>query len=515
MIFNTYTVPLIISGIFMLAIALWVWQHQTTKGAKYLALLLVSCAVYAVGYAFEISSDHLEHVLFWLKIEYIGISGLPAFLILFAISYTNPDIKLTKAVKTALFVIPVLTLLLMSTSDYHHFYFQAARMSQDGPFATVIFDRGFFYWIHVSYIGLAVLFSNIMFALMFFKTSKSYRFQLSLLLIGSLVPWVASIFYHLRLMPWNLDLSPYAFTLSGLFIFWGLIHHHLLDLLPVARTTLFEELPDGVIVLDNQLRIVDLNTAARRYLQTDKTVLGNFAAEIIPNWEQLVERYHKTVPGVNMEIEHALNEQQFWLQVDAFPLENKQGIMTGHMVLLRDITERKKIEEKLKILATTDDLTGLWNRRYLFSAIKSELNRAERYNQSFSLIMLDIDRFKDINDCFGHAAGDAVLRHLSLQLKSRLRKTDIVGRLGGEEFCILMPNSIVDDAVKLAETIRLSAANTPVTYQKHDICITVSIGVTSYQHSNDMDTLLKMADDALYEAKNRGRNSIVVKTSVG
>ncbi len=187
----------------------------------------------------------------------------------------------------------------------------------------------------------------------------------------------------------------------------------------------------------------------------------------------------------------------------------------------RQFLREKKANEELKHaverankLATTDDLTGLWNRRYFMDALDGELERARRYDHLFSLLTLDIDYFKHINDTFGHAAGDMVLQHMAEILKSSIRQPDVAARIGGEEFSLILPNTGLDDALTLAERLRWSIEKTPAAYQDREIFYTVSIGAAAY-HPNihNKDELLRLADKALYRAKNEGRNRVETEKS--
>ncbi|WP_161635984.1 sensor domain-containing diguanylate cyclase [Desulfonatronovibrio hydrogenovorans] len=199
------------------------------------------------------------------------------------------------------------------------------------------------------------------------------------------------------------------------------------------------------------------------------------------------------------------------VQVTAGPMiENNR--VTGGVSVFSDISARKKTEEKLHFLATTDELTGLWNRRYFMQALNREMERAGRYDQRFSLLMLDIDHFKKINDQYGHAAGDQVLEHLAGILKASLRQVDVPGRLGGEEFAIILPQTDQDGAYRTAERLRTALEQALVIYDdKEEIKFTVSVGLAVHQPGvTDQDQLLKMADQALYRAKEQGRNQTMV-----
>lgn len=173
----------------------------------------------------------------------------------------------------------------------------------------------------------------------------------------------------------------------------------------------------------------------------------------------------------------------------------------------QDITDRKALEVRLKELATIDDMTQIWNRRYFMNVADEEFERAQRYNNSFSFLMVDADHFKAVNDDYGHAAGDAVLVNLAKVMSDSVRKVDFVGRLGGEEFAILLPNTPESEALLLAERIREAVETHPADYKNQSLPITISIGLSSYRpNDQDLDQVIQRADKALYKAKNQGRN---------
>lgn len=166
---------------------------------------------------------------------------------------------------------------------------------------------------------------------------------------------------------------------------------------------------------------------------------------------------------------------------------------------------------KLEELSTTDFLTGAFNRRYLFEIAETELKRHRRHNKNTSIMMIDVDHFKDINDRHGHSIGDRALRHLVQICRKNLRDEDIFARIGGEEFCVLLPETDASTAKDAAERLRQSIKNTPMELDEQLLRMTVSIGLSgiSPDENDDINYWLEQADQALYHAKRNGRDQVV------
>lgn len=178
-------------------------------------------------------------------------------------------------------------------------------------------------------------------------------------------------------------------------------------------------------------------------------------------------------------------------------------------IYVLDITQRKQAEEEIYLLATTDGLTGIANRRQFAIIMTREVERAKRYGAPMSVVMYDIDYFKHVNDTFGHDVGDAVLQTLTGLVKENIRAQDVPARWGGEEFMVLMPHSSLEAARDAAEKLRQQIAA-----HHFDKCgqLTVSFGVATFEPQDDLNSLLKRVDDALYRAKAQGRNRVEILT---
>jgi diguanylate cyclase (GGDEF)-like protein/PAS domain S-box-containing protein len=183
---------------------------------------------------------------------------------------------------------------------------------------------------------------------------------------------------------------------------------------------------------------------------------------------------------------------------------------TSYCLVIRDITDKREASEKLRLTNSCDHLTGIANRRTFFEEAEVELTRWHRVPRPVTLLMLDADHFKAINDRYGHAAGDAVLRDLALALRASFREVDLVARVGGEEFAVLLPSAAIDDALKAAHRLLARLSQRVVDAEGARISYTVSGGLAAMDGSiSGLDVLMKRADDALYAAKKAGRNRIV------
>lgn len=214
-----------------------------------------------------------------------------------------------------------------------------------------------------------------------------------------------------------------------------------------------------------------------------------------------------TVDGFTTELKTARG-RSFWALLSAQTVE-----LDGQMLLMvgiSDVTKQKRIEEELRDLATRDSLTTLFNRRHFVEVADNELARADRYGQSVSMALLDVDRFKAINDGFGHSVGDEVLRRLADRTRRELRQIDVVARIGGEEFAILFPETGEVAAERVATRLRLALRTESFATPRGPAHFTVSIGLVERRMKESLDALLGRADDAMYKAKEGGRDRVVV-----
>jgi diguanylate cyclase (GGDEF)-like protein len=193
--------------------------------------------------------------------------------------------------------------------------------------------------------------------------------------------------------------------------------------------------------------------------------------------------------------------------------ERTYELVNTNQQLLQEIAERARVEQKLETLSQTDHLTGLLNRRALSNQLETHSKKTTSTSHYYSLIMIDLDNFKGINDNYGHDIGDDAIQYSVASFKTELREHDLLSRWGGEEFLIMLPETLLDEASAIAQRLCDSLADAPFMSKKGKIILTASFGVSRYHFGEDLNLAIKRADDALYQAKAHGRNCIVVKES--
>ena len=284
---------------------------------------------------------------------------------------------------------------------------------------------------------------------------------------------------------------------------------------------LFDAAADAVIVISPQGTLLDLNKMACEHVNMAREdLVGQHMRAIFTSARQQfvtanLEEILKTGKQRTFEALLTSPDSPIPVEINARLIEFQgQSAVLG---IARDITERKILQARLEYQASTDPLTSLNNRRHFLLKADQEFLRFKRYGNSFAMLMLDLDRFKNINDTYGHQTGDALLREFSHQMRVAFRHSDILGRIGGEEFSVLLLESSLHRAIEVAERLRQQVEKSPLQLNDTTVQYTVSIGVTTAGVSDaSLDSILRRADTALYQAKHNGRNQVeFAKAPVG
>jgi len=373
-------------------------------------------------------------------------------------------------------------------------------------------ERGFWYYVNISYSLLCLLLTVIIYFIGYLKNKAGYtKPHFLVFLFASLLPFIGIVLILFAFEEWSIDYSALIMPTSLLIISYGILKYDFLEIRTLARETIFENNFAGMVVLGPGKRVIDYNKAAEKFFDAINISLNNYPIEHILNREpKLLEIFESES---NHDFSLVIDGEERFFEIDVVPLGEPHDGNTRMLKSIRDVTEERKIQDKLKFLATIDSLSGLYNRAEFMNLAKKEFAWAKTNNEELSLLIMDLDNFKNINDSFGHAAGDEMIREIGSIILTSFRKTDIAGRIGGEEFAVVLRNASLEEAKIVAEKFREIVASRKVIYEGQEISSTVSIGVAAIRGNtddiNNIEDILKMADDALYKAKAKGRNCVV------
>jgi len=512
-------------------------RKRDTPGIHSLIYTLVAIAVWSFCYGMIMLTPSIAARHLWLRLENIGIVVAPVLWFLFALKYTRLDRWLSRQPVHALFwLVPAATLVMLFWEPWFHLYYASTRpVSMAG--GPLLITRGPWYFVQLfqNYLlilaGMGVLINS------FVQTHRVYRRQFLLLIGAVLVPFIGNVIYQLypSIMPFldtPIDLAPVAFNITAILLAVNIFGLHLFDSVPVISSrTVIDRIPEMVFVFDAYDRVIDANTIALLWLQKSmEEISGQDPLVVFRAWPQFLKSFFLT-EDTREEIEIP-GDPPRTLELIITPIYNRSRILEGRVLVTHDITQRKNLENELKAAnhslkiqlaeieslraqlqeqAIRDPLTDTFNRRFFAESLDKEVSRAQRDKVPLSVVIMDVDHFKEFNDTFGHKCGDVVLQSLARFLKDSTRRGDIVCRYGGEEFVVLMPDASTDAAYERAEKWRAQFEAHVVEYDGQSLSITFSAGVASFpEHGLTGEGILQSADRALYQSKTRGRNRVMV-----
>jgi diguanylate cyclase (GGDEF)-like protein/PAS domain S-box-containing protein len=534
-VLNFISVPhawiLFITATLSLIAGISAWQRRYYLTGKILTLFMLSTAIWAFFSGIEAITIGLSNKIFWSKMEYLGFVWAAPLCFLFVFAYTNHWKWIKPPVLAVIGTISIVTLILAWTNEYHGLIWDAIYPG-NSQLNLAVYHHGTWFWVYTG-IQFVLYCLNVIVLLRDLRFQKPpYRQQTITILIATLLPAVTGILYSFGISPIpGLDWMPIFTFFTGLMFVWSIYYYRLLDLVPIARDALVEQMLDGMVVLDDQQRIIDINPSARKMIKKGAEIkIGDNLSSVLPD-------LHSSLIGTK----NRSNTQVLTFQESSAELRYMdvrfaiiKGIKAGTnctLLILRDITKRKTIEdslnqanqelekriEEIQILqhqlreeSIRDPLTNLYNRRYLEDSLQREFARAHRDEYPISVIMADIDHFKRVNDTYGHSVGDEVLQQLSQILLTSFRLEDIICRYGGEEFIIVMPSTTVETAFIRTENFRDTLEKTTMEISGQKVQITLSAGVAVYPlDGSSVEDVINAADRALYQAKSAGRNQVV------
>ncbi|QZY56917.1 histidine kinase N-terminal 7TM domain-containing diguanylate cyclase [Crassaminicella profunda] len=474
------SIVLIISSILLSNLALYGIRRKTVPGAFAFSILLIGMIFHSLGYAFELLSNTVEMMYFWIRIEYIGVSFYPFLIMLFAREYTDERKLANRYVLRLLITVNIATLVLVNTNSFHLLYYDSVSVDSSLGFNALKLEKGIWYCVQVATLCFSNLYSIVGFTMKWKKSKGDYRKRALFMLVGVTIPMVVFIVYILGLGPAYIDLLPFSYIFMSFLIGVGLFRHDILFLTPITHEMVFNAVDEAVLVTDRKGMIISFNRVSKQFFPS----LENIRAG---------ESIHLIRELINYDFE--LNQEKYEIddRIYSFKVTEMKS-NRGRIYVVNDITESEQTKKQLEILATTDMLTGIYNRRYFM----------EKFEKSVTggvFAIIDIDNFKTINDRFGHVEGDKVLSYFGNELKTFF-KEHMVCRYGGEEFAMFIQDNDLDK-----EFIKLDIFRERIAANEHGVRFTFSAGMAKYETDRISNAIVE-ADKKLYEAKENGRNQI-------
>jgi hypothetical protein len=332
-----YSASLMIAGTICLFVALLVLQtRRTARGSVALISLLLALAWWDITYAIFWADVPGPTKFFWLDITYIGVVIAPVALFIFSLRITNRSKWLKNPLLALIYTLPIVVLIILFTDSQHGLFFAGKRMEN----SAYIQDGGPIFWFNVIFSYSLILLATILLIRTFFRSSGMYRKQIGMILLGLMITWLNSIIFILGVNPLpGADNTPFSFTIAGVAFAYALYRYRLLDIVPVARDVLIEQLSDGVLVIDAQNRLVDINPAAAAMLDVPAKALGEPMELALSHWKRSErEMLMHSNPEAVFEMPVKANAH---VEVRGAPLTDDKGRRIGRLIVLHDISRLK------------------------------------------------------------------------------------------------------------------------------------------------------------------------------
>ncbi len=650
---NYYVLSLSIAIAVCIFLCIKTFRNRKIRGSITMFWAMSAVAWFLFSYMLEIVSTSFALKLFWFKMGYMALPLIPLLWLIFSLQYADLDKWAIQKKVMPLLALPLLVSILVWTNDYHLFFMRDVAVSSGPAIEVIVKTHWVGYWANVVFSYTFLVIGAILLMRSVFNMYSKYFKQGFLFILGVMIPLVINVLYLFDINPLDpFDLTPIAFTLSGSILVWGLYRLRFFSLVPFARDKVFDHIDSGVLIIDSNETVVDLNRSIKKIFRVDslhyigRNVFDLFGAcdvqlkrnfldketkkeiciengarkyylvstsRIEKEKDELsghiivfseitkskkasmaISAYNKKIIKLNhaakelgmcktgdevfrktaeyafkilglrhcsffmVDHPHLLNKynssprmkiyarnQDFTqklvlfsgqknaqVSIHAYCFEGesctilkiilsrsllaifyhvdkkvftKENIGICQLLLGHSFESLKSIEflKKLHDQAEKDSLTGAYNRRYFNTLIKKEMNRAKRYDYPIALIMADINRFKEINDRFGHQAGDDVLKETAKQINASIRKEDTLIRYGGDEFLIVLPQADSSSIGYVTKRICQSVDGCKSPGSQIDFSISLSIGIAIWKPSEkkDIEEILNIADLEMYKNK--------------
>lgn len=481
------------------------------KNKTLLELLLTAELIYIFGYTCELASEVVSQKIFFNHFEYIGLVMIAPIWYLISVQFAEIESKWLK-LKYLLFVIPAIALIGNFTFASNQYFYKSFIPSNDNSgLFIILYEKGFLYYIHNIFQLIIAALSALNYYNVYKKASGTKRKQSAILMGLSVFGFLIVASSHFSRYTSNFNRAAFLIGVSSFVLLLTLFQYELFELLPLVYVKVFESIDTPILILDDAKSIVRCNTAAVNIFGSN-LIKSKKVTEAFKDEPELLNALSNNKSCV---IDRIVDGRQMYFSTKLIKLDKKSKEISseyGYILTFTNETEHINKVRMLENAAYIDPLTEVYNRRYFFEKANQAVEEAKNSAAVFSLIMIDVDKFKSINDNFGHLLGDFVLKTISGVMQEQLTCKDVIARYGGEEFIILLPGSDFENAMTAAEKISRGVRENKFKYGEGTIAVTVSIGVFTPEFplpaSASLEKYIAVADNCLYHAKKNGGDRV-------
>ena len=486
------------------SICVFILMISKRNAEKSLFLIYISLAMILsqFGYLFEAFAQNLTESYDCVIVKYFGTPYVSVFALLFVLDFY--DHRPSTLVSVLLFLPAAVNTYLVASWRSNGIYYKSISYYSGEYFTQTIIVPNPIYYFFISY--LYVLLVAALFCVFRYGFAKgANRTQAASIAISISCPIVTNLLYLFKLTPNNIDILPYSYLISLLVLTYAVMKLNIFNVLPLAKETALDNMKDALIVVDSDQNYLYSNIAAKKMfpdLSEDRLMDQLSALLNAPK--------HSGVLDADAEVELSFDGKKSFFRVSKSNVVYEDKYL-GACIVLYDVTQSKHLMNRLNHLAKLDSLTQIYNRGSFMNMAMQGVEIAKVNRYSYSLLVIDIDRFKLINDTHGHSVGDTVLKDTVHLIKTSLRHGDVLGRIGGEEFAVFLNEITYENSIQIAERIRRDVEKNIVVYEEVSMSVTVSVGLAYFRTYMDCDIehLVAFADEAMYRAKKTGRNRLV------
>lgn len=343
--FTSNMFPLVFAAVVSGALAIYTWRNRKTAGATPFSILLFILFEWGSSYILELAALDIQTKTFWSIMKFGGVVATPVAWLIFAFEYTGRKAWISVRRLAMLSILPFTTMILLLTTDSHRLFWSSRSMAFEGGFLLLATVNGPWFWVHATYTYTLIMIGLVLIVRALLRWPAQYRGQMIWILLATLTPLIANAITIFQILPILIDLTPFAFTVTGVGMAFALFRHRLLDIAPIARDIIIDSMKDGMIVTDSNRRIVDINHAALQIigLSGEKQPIGKQLADVLSPWPDLVARY-RDIPEADDEISIGEGDTKRWYELHVSTLKDENNLVIGRVITARDITDRKRAE---------------------------------------------------------------------------------------------------------------------------------------------------------------------------